>query len=221
MLRFCLALLFLLAAFPAFAGFEEGKKAYDAKDWRTTIFNLRPLAETGDPRAMLVLGNMYAEGLGVEKDEKEAFSLYRAAAQLNDPEGMIAVATFYQKGFGVPVNTKLAIEWFSRAARLGSQTGAFFYAIHLYQGARGAHYDIKPDNVQSLKWLRIAARSDEDKAIKKAAAAMGLTLATRLKPGQIEQAEKEAEAWKPEDPSKLGPFPDETAPKSPPPPRSP
>lgn len=146
----------LFSSTAAFAGFDEGKHAYDTKNWTQAILNLRPLAESKDPRAMVLLGNMYAQGYGVSADPVEAFNLYLSAARLGNVDGAISVATMYQKGTGTTVNTFLSIAWFERAAKMGSQLGAFFYGVHMFQGAKSEKQDIKPDHAEAYFWFRRA-----------------------------------------------------------------
>lgn len=198
----------LLFQSAAFADFNEGRRAYDKRDWKNAIINLRPEAERGDDRAMVILANMYSDGLGVQKDLKEAFGLYHRAAQKNNSAGIIAVATMYQNGFGVDPNGKLGIDWFKRSAELGHQTGAFFYGVALYQGSKGATYDVKPDHKEAYKWFRIAAKSDTNDRLKKAAATLGDTLAKQLTGEDLTAADREVLLWKPKTPEELGPFPE-------------
>ena len=199
--------LLVTAALPAHAGFDEGKAAYNAQNWKEAILNLRPLAETGDDRAMLLLGNMYLEGYGVDKDPREAFALYREAAIRNNVDAMVATATLYQGGIGIPLNTRLAIDWFQRAAQLGSPTGAFFYAIHLYQGAKGESFDVKPDHPAAYKWFRIASLRGNQK-LKAVADGAAQNLAKKITPEQVAAADKEALAFQPAEAASLGPAPD-------------
>ncbi len=191
--------------------FARGRRAYDRGDWLKAIFDLRPLAEYGDERAMMLLGNMYASGNGVGKDPKEAFQLYhRAAAQKNNLDGMIAIAAMYQTGLGVGVNTRLAIGWFERAAMLGSQGGAFFYAIHKFQGSKGTTYDFKSDHEAAYKWFRIAATRGDDKKLRRAAYQTSERLAARLTPDRVIEMNKEAADWAPSTLADIGPNPEDT-----------
>lgn len=196
---------------PARADFIEGKKSYDNKNWRRAIMLLRPLAEKGDARAMVLLGNMYAEGYGVEKDLTEAFFLYRGAAERNNPDGILATATLYQTGSGVPVNTRLAIMWFERGAKMGHQASAFFYAMHLYQGSKGESYDFKPDHVAAYKWFRIAARSRGNPKMARTADGLAEKLREKLDYNDVEVADREVVEWTPTDPRNLGPLPEVVA----------
>ncbi|MDP2204748.1 MAG: tetratricopeptide repeat protein [Alphaproteobacteria bacterium] len=206
-----LVLAFLIALpMAAHASFLEGKKSYDNKNWRRAILHLRPLVEQGDARAMVLMGNMYAEGHGVEKDTTEAFTLYHRAAERNNTDGMLATATLYQTGDGVPANTRLAIMWFERGAKLGHQTSAFFYAMHLYQGSKGPTFDFKPDHVEAYKWFRITARSRGNPKLAKAADTIAEKLRSELHYNDVEAVDRAVVEWVPTDPRNLGPLPEET-----------
>ena len=51
---------------------EAGDKAYNEEDYATALRHWRPLAEQGDARAQLYLGQMYRRGKGVTKDNSDA-----------------------------------------------------------------------------------------------------------------------------------------------------
>jgi len=199
--------LFFTAA-PALADFNQGKVAYDTRQWREAIANLRPAAERGDARAMILLGNMYAQGFGVDRDDVEAFLLFRRAAEKDNVEGIRAVATFYQGGRGVSQNTRLAIEWFERGAKMGDQTCAFFYAVHLYQGSKGETFDFKPNHSESYKWFLIASEGTAFPNMAQVAGNMAKQVGEKLNPLERAAAERGAKEWRPMSPSQLGPAPD-------------
>lgn len=188
--------------------FARGKRAYDRGDWMKAIADLRPLAEWGDVRGMMLLGNMYQLGNGVGIDMREAFSLYHRAAMAGSTDGMVAIATMYQSGIGVNVNTRLAIGWFERAARMGDQTGAFFYAIHNFQGSKGTTYDLKADHAAAYKWFRIAATNGDNKRVRNSAFKLCLKLEEKLPPDQVIEIKKEVDTWAPDTLDELGPDPE-------------
>ena len=188
--------------------FGRGKRAYDRGDWLKAIANLRPLAEFGDVRAMILLGNMYSSGFGVTKDPKEAFVLYHRAAIANSLDGMVAIGAMYQTGTGIGVNTRLAIGWFERAARLGSQAGAFFYGIHKFQGSKGTTYDFKSDHEAAYKWFRISAQGD-DRKLRQAAYQTAKKLESKLPPDRVIEINKQIKEWAPDTLESLGPNPEE------------
>lgn len=188
--------------------FARGKRAYDRGDWMKAIADLRPLAEYGDVRGMMLLGNMYQLGNGVGVDMREAFSLYHRAAMAGSTDGMVAIAAMYQAGIGVSLNTRLAIGWFERAARMGDQSGAFFFAIHNFQGSKGTTYDMKADTLAAYKWFRIAATNGENKRIRNSAFKLCLKLEEKLPPDKVIEVKKEVETWAPDTLDELGPDPE-------------
>lgn len=203
-----LAFLFVLPV-AAHADFLEGKKSYDNKNWRRAIVHLRPLAEQGDARAMVLLGNMYLEGYGVEKDSTEAFMLYHRAATRNNPDGMLSTATLYQTGDGIPVNTRLAILWFERCAKTGNQSCAFFYAVHQFRGSKGETYDMKPDHPAAYKWFKIASRARGNPKMAKAADVFAEKLKSELDYKTVEAIDLEIVNWQPVSAQDLGPLPED------------
>jgi TPR repeat protein len=205
------ALIVFLSCHPARADFAAGKKAYDAQDWRNAILNLRPLVESGEDRSMILMGNMYLQGLGVMKDETEAFALYHRAARKGNPDGMLAIATLYQTGSGIHVNKPLALEWYARSARIGHQTGAFLYAVQLYQGTKGNTFDLKPDHAAAYKWFRIAARGNVNTPLRRAAEALANNLGRKIPLEDRNKIDQEVIGWKPEIAADLGPLPEEKA----------
>lgn len=68
------------------------------------------------PEALLTLGDVYAQGLGVEKNLKTAFSYYRRAADVGDGFAQQTVAQWLMAGKGVPADRALACHYFVEAA---------------------------------------------------------------------------------------------------------
>lgn len=195
------------------ATFNLGKKAYDEKRWIQAIYYMRPLAESGDERAMIILANMYSIGLGVAQDYKQAFSLYHKASLRNNTDATVAVAAMYQKGLGIPRNMRLATEWYARAARLGHRVGALYYALNLYKGNKGktANDELKPDHPLAYKWALIVSLHAKDEQTQKVAKELADRLAKLLTPEQLAIGQQDAVAWKDETPEQIGAFPSEAA----------
>lgn len=62
------------------AGFDEGLDAAQRGDFATALTEWRPLAEQGDPGALLNLGVLYQYGEGVPQDRVVAYTLFKRAA---------------------------------------------------------------------------------------------------------------------------------------------
>ncbi len=199
----------LCLASPAYADFKAGKAAYDTKKWDQAIFNLRPLAEAGDARAMVLLGNMYAQGYGVTKNEKEAFGLYRRAALAGNSEAMVVTGAMLQQGLGVSTDVAQAVEWYKRAAQTGQPGGALFYALYLFRGNNTNDPDknLLPDLAQSYQWMRICEKISKDAKMKDTAGKLADEIAKKLKPEEVSTADAAVAAWKPTPVADLGPAP--------------
>lgn len=199
----------LLAASPAHADFAAGKAAYDTKKWDQAIINLRPLAESGDARAMVLLANMYSQGYGVTKSQEEAYKLYHRAALAGNGEAMVATGAMLQQGAGVSADVPLAIEWYKRAAETGQPGGAFFYALYLYQGNKTStpEKDLMPDHPASYQWMRITEKHTKDPKIKDTAGKIAAEIAKTLTPEDIAKADTAVTSWKPRAVTELGPAP--------------
>jgi TPR repeat protein len=78
------AVVITLMAASALAGpledFKSAGAALDAGDYNKALRLLQPLAKQGVPGAMYVLGVMYSEGKGVQKDYAAALAWHRQAA---------------------------------------------------------------------------------------------------------------------------------------------
>lgn len=70
----------LLITNQCFAGIDEGKLAYYTQDYATALKELAPLAELGNADAQGILGNMYFEGKGLNKDLVKALEWYKKSA---------------------------------------------------------------------------------------------------------------------------------------------
>ena len=87
---------------------EKGFSSYAAKKYDTAFAAFEKAAATGTPEAIFVLGNMYMNGFGVEKDQDKAISLYILAAQKNDASAQYTLALLYMSGQIVPRNRAFA-----------------------------------------------------------------------------------------------------------------
>ncbi len=101
---------------PAWAGFEEGKAAYNRGDYATALREWRPLAKQGDAEAQFVLGAMFGLGDGVPQDYAEAVKWYRKAAEQGHAKAQFFLGIMYKDGQGVPQDYAKAHMWFNLAA---------------------------------------------------------------------------------------------------------
>jgi TPR repeat protein len=106
------------------------------------------LAEEGSRQGMLNVANMYAQGQGVEQNERQAFCWYQRSAEHGDVISMVEVARAYDSGRGVERDAAKASEWLLRAATAGSEDAQWKIGRRLYDQGN------QPDG---LCWIRLAA----------------------------------------------------------------
>ena len=153
-------------------------------------FYAKRAAERGNGRAQFDLGLMYANGNGVEKNEKLALMWFNRAAQNNFSKSPTAkkvvkikrtsqkfkfakeaaakgnsraqfdLAMMYHKGDGVSKNEQLAFNYFHKAARNNSVEAKFQMGLNFAQG-RG----VRKQAQLAKYWFKLAAKAGHSKAM--------------------------------------------------------
>ncbi|MBI4006798.1 MAG: SEL1-like repeat protein [Gammaproteobacteria bacterium] len=114
--------------------FEEGKAAYQAKDYQKALEILRPLAEQGNSQAQVTLGIMYDYGHGVTANPEEAFKWYLKAAEQGIPMVQHDVGVKYFQGQGVKQDYLEAARWWEQSANAGLADSQFNLGLMYYRG---------------------------------------------------------------------------------------
>jgi TPR repeat protein len=128
MLKRILAVLIVSVAVTggAVAGpFEDGTAAAQRGDYAKALTLLLPLAEQGDNRARVALGDMYMHW-GDLQDEAEAVKWYRLAAEQGNAVAQFDVGTIYATGIGEPEVPRDYVQghlWLDLAAAQGDAAG--------------------------------------------------------------------------------------------------
>lgn len=84
--------------------------------WADSVSDLRTMAEQGDPEAQFVLGTMYRDGQGVEKDLSKTLKWWETAAELGNVDAQFALGNIYSGGFGVARDYVQSYMWFDITA---------------------------------------------------------------------------------------------------------
>ena len=116
-------------------------------------------AEAGDMKAMTLLGELYANGLGVPQNDAKADEWYRLAAARGDREAMFALAMFRLRGRAGPRDRDAAAKWFAAAAKLGQPLAAYNLALLYIEGQL-----FPQDFKRAAELLRVAARAGNPEA---------------------------------------------------------
>ena len=129
---------------------------------QTNIFSiLRQQAEKGNHIAQNYLGICYAEGIGVEKDEKIAVEWFRKAAVQGFARAQDNLGYCYQYGLGVDKDEKKAVELYRKAAVQGNAEA---------QDSLGFCYDagigVAKDEKKAVFWYQKAAEQGNAEAQK-------------------------------------------------------
>ena len=129
------------------ADYKAGENAYLAKDYAKAFSEWAPLANEGDPKAKYSLGNMYAAGHGVEKNNEEALKLWYKAYRQGNSDAALRIASIAIVG----KNYKLAVPFLRFAAVAGNADAQFFLGSAYLLG-----FGISKDTSKALLWLKLA-----------------------------------------------------------------
>src|SRR3990167_4729938 len=97
----------------------------NTSDYQQAFTTLQRQIEFGHPKSFFLLGQMYDQGLGVEKNGQHAFDLFMKSAEFGYLKAEYMVGIYYLKGCVVQKNPQTAIAWLAKAALHGSQPAQF------------------------------------------------------------------------------------------------
>jgi TPR repeat protein len=139
--------------------YDEGVSALKGLDYGTAAERLEPLALLGDSTAQFLVGQLYAFGLGVTKDDERAIMWFRKSAWEHHGElDSAAPAEYYvaqdyaETGGMVEQNYDEASKWLRRAAEGGHKLAAALLAKAYSEGLLGLPQDLD----QARAWLERA-----------------------------------------------------------------
>ena len=153
------------------------------KGYRRTVKDFKEnknAAAEGVKEAQNNLGIMYAEGLGMEQDFKEAVRWYQKAADQEDLLAQTNLGEMYAEGLGVEQDFKEAVKWFEKAADQGAA---------MAQNNLGGMYEkglgVEQNYVTAYTWASIAAFNGFEVAKETTS-----VIAKEMTPAQIAEAQK-------------------------------
>jgi TPR repeat protein len=145
LLAFCPAALAASSAAPtdtATNGTARGKLDEQAREITPEALFASMLinAEKGQPQAMLTVGALYEQGIGVPRNFTRALEWYEKAAFAGDKEGYFRMGNCHEIGMGTVADMAKAIAAFETAAGMGSASARHKMAS-LYLAGRGVPRD--------------------------------------------------------------------------------
>ena len=119
----------------------------------------RRASEQGDPVAMTLLGDLYANGYGVVRDESKALAWFSLAADRGDRQAIFALAMSRFAGRGGPQDKAEAAALLDKAAKLGHVAAAYNLALLYLEGQ-----ELPQNIVRAAELMRSAADAGSPEA---------------------------------------------------------
>ncbi len=197
----------LTAETPPGEAFSYGLQQYNSGDKLTAIEALSFAAGKGVTGAQWKLGNMYAEGDGVARDDMKAFELFAdVVTNANDDElnaersapyvsnAIVRLGTYYRQGIpdgGIKPDQSRARQLFYNAASVFGNADAQLNLARMAYAGEGGERDL----VQAAKWANLAAQKGS-LAASELAVSVSLELARAHLEGKgAGRSMREAAAW--------------------------
>lgn len=168
-------------------GWQEALAGYERQDYPTVLSELLPIAELGDARSQLLVGEMYRDGMGTPQNYQEALHWYRRSAQQGLPEAQESLGVMYLAGKGVLQDNVEGLKWVTSAANSGLPSSQLRLGL-AYQNGLG----VIQNYTLSHMWYNLAAAAGS-----KQAALLREHLAQQMTPAQIAEAQRLAREWSP------------------------
>jgi TPR repeat protein len=182
------AILVLLLFSSALADGPAGLQAIKNGDYVTAFRELFPLAQAGDSRAQIYIAWFYGDGLGVQRNDEESVTWYRAAAEQGQVAAQVILGITYEKGEkSVQVDHKEAAKWYRLAAEQGNGNAQYFLG-YMYSEGPG----VPQDYIKAHMWLNLAGANGTAGSIRTTSINLRDLIAGRMTPGQIEEAQRRA-----------------------------
>ena len=132
--------------------YQAGKAAHEAGDFAKAMEYYRRAADAGSVDGLRSIGNLYANGEGVEVDPKKAREYYDLAAAQGDAKSFYNIAILYQYGEGERQDTGKAVEYYLKSGEMGF-ADAWTTLASMYQYGDG----VEPDIGKAVEYWQKAA----------------------------------------------------------------
>ena len=175
----------ILSSFAYAADFSKGAEAYNKRAFREALQEFKPLALQGDILSQFILGEMYEYGRGVVQDHAEAVHWYKLSSDQGNAFAQQALGNMYLFGKGVEQSYAEAARWYIAASEQGNKIAQHNIGVMYFNGQ-----GVLQNYVLAHMWLNIAASQGYAQAIEARS-----TVAKKMTPTQIEEAQKLAQEW--------------------------
>ena len=136
------------------AKFDRARLLSLSKDDGNALATLKEVYDAGVKRAAFVLGRIYEQGRGVERDPQAALKWYRLGADFGDPSALLGLANLTASGVGdAPPDAAKAMQ-LAREAAARKYSGAYLFIGRAYASGREG---VKQDTAVAIKAYKDAA----------------------------------------------------------------
>jgi TPR repeat protein len=162
---------------------KKAMKAMMIEDYPTAFkFANESITKEKEACADFILGTLYFEGWGVEKNQAKGLNYYKLGAEKGHDVSQKFLATAYYKGIGTERNPKKAAKLFKKLAEKNNANGQIYLA-YMYSAGDGINRDLilsymwffivskqypEPANSEMKKLENVMSAKDINDAIKKA-----------------------------------------------------
>jgi uncharacterized protein len=135
--------------------FEQGVKAYEAKQYSEAYTLFTNSAAGDDMNAMVNLGVMAMQGKGCARDIEAAKTWFAGAAQKGSMHAMMSLAQIHEKGLDGQADEAKALTYYKEAADIGHIDAQFKAGMILRE---------KGNRVDAMRYLIAAAHNNNVRA---------------------------------------------------------
>ncbi len=132
--------------------FSKGLGHYQSGDIAAALPYLQSDARAGDPEAAYILGLLYSNGDGVDRNLSMALGWFQRAATNGSEDAAFQLGDAHRLGLGTPQDIDKSILWYTRAADDGIPKAAQALA-RIYRLGDG----VRRDYATAIHWLEVAA----------------------------------------------------------------
>ncbi|HYD79030.1 MAG TPA: tetratricopeptide repeat protein [Paucimonas sp.] len=171
----------------AWANYNDGLAAYQARNYPRAVKEFTPLANQGNREAQHLLGLMHYTGQGIPQNYKQALTWFQKAASQGQADAQYILGAMYYTGKGTAKDEPRAVVWFRKAAEQGHADAQYLLGLTYLYRAGGMPKDVV---LAYMLWNLSAASGNAN------AAEQRTQVAKRMTPEQIEEGQALSSSWK-------------------------
>ncbi len=125
----------------------SGVKRDPQQAWK--ILHQQALTSPQTPHLFFYMGHMCLHGIGMPRDARKAFELFRMGARQNDDQCLNNLGTMFENGYPTPRNYENAYHLYRKAANLGNkEASANMQRLAFKEGIRASLKSTTPYNTR-------------------------------------------------------------------------